>query len=206
MALTRAQLLQGNSLQGAVIPGVQAVTAGIGIQISNTGVLSINGNDLALKSFIRTNNTLAYNSYVWPGSDGPSGYQLSTDGAGNLNWTIPTTVTQAGLGINLSGTAPNQVYKLSVPIQFGPPAAGTLPAQAIDGSEYWDDNLGSEFIRYNDGTSTQWVQTIPGSPGGTVTFVGITGTQGISVVSGSPVTTSGTITLGFSLSTLPLLP
>jgi hypothetical protein len=72
---------------------------------------------------------------------------------------------QAGLGINLSGTSPNEVYKLDVPIQFGPPAAGTLPAEAIDGSLYWDDNQGLLFIRYNDGNTTQWVQVVPsGAP------------------------------------------
>jgi hypothetical protein len=76
---------------------------------------------------------------------------------------------QAGLGINLSGTSPNEVYKLDVPIQFGPPPAGILPAEAIPGSLYWDDNLGLLFIRYDDGTSTQWVQVTPVTPSFAVT-------------------------------------
>ena len=41
---------------------------------------------------------------------------------------------------------------------------------------------------------------------GTVTSVGITGTSGIGVVSGSPVTTSGSITLAIDVASLPLLP
>jgi hypothetical protein len=41
---------------------------------------------------------------------------------------------------------------------------------------------------------------------GTVTSVGITGTSGIGVVSGSPVTTSGSITLAIDVVSLPLLP
>ncbi len=69
----------------------------------------------------------------------------------------PTPSTTVGLGLAVSGTA----IKVSIPIQFGPPPAGTLPAEAIDGSMYWDDNLGLLFIRYNDGTSTQWVQVTP---------------------------------------------
>ena len=46
------------------------------------------------------------------------------------------------------------------------------------------------------------------TPGGagTVTSVGITGTNGIGVVSGSPVTTSGSITLAIDIATLPVLP
>ena len=33
-------------------------------------------------------NQDAYNSYLWPNTDGTSGYQLSTDGTGNLSWTV----------------------------------------------------------------------------------------------------------------------
>lgn len=205
MALTRAQLLMGNGNQGTVLNGqVQGVTAGSGVQISGTGVLSINGTDPTFNGFIKTNNSNAYNAYVWPSGPLPTpGQQLTLlNSSGDLGWSQ----ILGGLGVALTGTFPNRAYKLSVPIQFGPPAAGSLPTEAIDGSEYWDDNLGLEFIRYNDGTSTQWVQTIPSSPGGTVTFVGIAGTQGITVVSGNPVTTSGTITLGFNISSLPTLP
>jgi hypothetical protein len=95
-------------------------------------------------------------------------------------WVSVGAPIQAGLGINLSGTSPNEVYKLDVPIQFGPPLAGTLPAEAIDGSLYWDDNLGLLFIRYNDGTSTQWVQVTPSGGGGST------------ITANSPLTITGT--------------
>ncbi len=119
----------------------------------------------------------------------------------------PSPNPTIGLGLAVSGTA----IKLSVPIQFGPPAAGTLPAEAIPGSLYWDDNLGLLFIYYYDGSSYQWVQVTPSGGGGgggtgTVTSVGITGTQGIGVVSGSPVTSAGNITLAIDLATLPPIP
>jgi hypothetical protein len=115
-----------------------------------------------------------------------------------------------GLGLAVSGTA----IKVSIPIQFGPPAAGTLPAEAIDGSMYWDDNLGVLFIRYNDGSSTQWVQVIPSGGGGggsgTVTSVGLTdaGSQSGIAVAGatSPITTAGTYTLAIDIANLPPLP
>ena len=201
MALTRAQLLAGNQSQGNVLSGqVQGVTAGPGVVISTNGVLSLNGSDPTFNGFIKTNNNLAYNAYVWPGVDGAASTFLQTDGNGNLSWasapgfpvvtvsgTAPTpsdvgelwydtvntvlkvyqtsvtpagwTITSqpSGLGLVVSGSS----LKTSVPIQFGPPATGTLSSEAVDGSTYWDDNLGAMFIRYNDGTSTQWVQVIP---------------------------------------------
>jgi hypothetical protein len=114
-----------------------------------------------------------------------------------------------GLGLAVSGTA----IKLSVPIQFGPPLAGTLPAEAIPGSLYWDDNLGLLFIYYYDGTSYQWVQVTPSGGGGgsgTVTSVGLASAgvaSGIAVTGAtSPITTSGTYNLAIDVANLPLLP
>ena len=91
MALTRAQLLQGNSSQGAVLPGqVQAVTAGSGVQINGSGVLSINSSDPSFNGFIKTNNSSAYNGYVWPAGPLPTRAQLQTDSSGNLFWNPDT--------------------------------------------------------------------------------------------------------------------
>lgn len=35
-----------------------------------------------------TQNQGAYNQYQWPAADGPAGYQLTTDGNGNLTWEV----------------------------------------------------------------------------------------------------------------------
>jgi hypothetical protein len=103
--LTRAQLISGNSSQGAVLSNqVQGVTAGAGVQISGTGALSINSSDPTFNGFVKTNNGSAYNGYVWPGSDGTAGYQLTTDGAGNLTWTIPTGIPWTAKGQLVVGT------------------------------------------------------------------------------------------------------
>ncbi len=309
MALTRAQLLAGNSSQGIVLGGeVQAVTAGVGIKIDPDGSLSIDATDPAFNDFVKTNNSNAYNGYVWPNagatgasflftnstnqlswvSPAASGFLLTnnssafnsyvwptlatppaantilrTNGTGQVSWTDnyvatngptgsaqlpsgnnaqkgpgpytagqirfnseedyleyydggnwiavvgagPTPSATVGLGLEIDGTA----IKVSISCQFGPPPSGSLPAEAIPGSMYWDDNLGLLFIRYFDGSSSQWVQVIPTGGGGgggtgTVTSVGIIGTQGIGVVSGSPVTASGNITLAINIATLPPLP
>lgn len=110
-----------------------------------------------------------------------------------------------GFGLAVSGTA----IKVSIACTNPAPAVGSLPAEAIDGSLYWDDNLGLLFIYYNDGTSSQWVQVTPSGGGGggtgTVTSVGITGTGGITSL-GGPITSSGIITVGLNITGLPSLP
>lgn len=110
MALTRAQLLQGNSSQGTVLSGeVQGVTAGSGLQINGSGVISINASDPTFTGFIKTNNASAYNAYVWPAAPLPAKGQLQTDASGNLVWStdtdgIPWTAKGqlvVGTGVNL---------------------------------------------------------------------------------------------------------
>jgi hypothetical protein len=132
-------------------------------------------------------------------------------GGGTYTGSSPIVVTGTAisLDIGLGNTTDGGFLKASTDVRNGPPAAGTGQLQAIDGSLYWDNNQGLLFIRYNDGTSTQWVQVIPSGGGGggtgTVTSVGITGSGGITSV-GGPITSSGVITVGFSLPALPVLP
>ena len=109
-------------------------------------------------------------------------FRYNTDIAGMEVYTpggwlpIGSPVT-AGLGINLSGAPGSEIYKLETPIQTGPPAAGPLAPEAIDGSLYWDNTQGLLFVRYDDGTSTQWVQVVPSAPPAAT----ITGTAPIDV-------------------------
>ena len=38
-------------------------------------------------------NQDAFNSYLWPNTDGLAGYQLTTDGVGSLAWVVPSVPT-----------------------------------------------------------------------------------------------------------------
>jgi len=40
---------------------------------------------------IGATNQGAFNAYEWPNADGTAGYQLQTDGAGNLTWEVAGT-------------------------------------------------------------------------------------------------------------------
>ena len=108
MALTRAQLLMGNAGQGAVLAGaVQGVTQGTGVTIASDGTISFSA--ATAVGVVRLNNPPAYNGYVWPNTDGAPGEQLTTDGAGNLDWassgTPPWTARgqlEVGTGVGTS--------------------------------------------------------------------------------------------------------
>lgn len=78
--------------------------------------------------------------------------------------------------------------------QPGPPGQGVPPG----------GNAGQLLAKLTDTSfSTTWID--PPSGVGTVTFVAVTGTDGIEVDSGSPITSTGTIQLGLSASTLAAL-
>ena len=156
MALTRAQLIQGDSSQGAVLSNtVQGVKrGGEGVTIANDGTISfVAGTSVGV---VKLNNSSGYNNYVWPSAAGVAGTLLSCGVGGALSW-VSTFVSAAGLGTSISGN----VIKVSIPTISPAPAIGTSPSQAIDGSLYWDSSLGALFIRYNDGVTSQWVQATP---------------------------------------------
>jgi hypothetical protein len=90
-----------------------------------------------------------------------------------------------GLGLNLTGG----IVKVSLPVASVPPTVGAAAAQAINGSLYWDDNLGQLFIRYANASGAGgpvWVAAAPpgGGGGGGVTAVAVT----------APITDTGTPT------------
>ena len=81
-------------------------------------------------------------------------------------------------------------------VSFDGTAAIDIPVTGLS-----DINITSiadnQFLRY-DTASSKWVNETVSIGSGTVTSVAISGTDGIDVDSGSPITTSGTITLGLS--------
>ena len=97
MALTRAQLLSGNNSLGITLSGqTQGVTQGTGVIIAANGQISFDST--SAQGVMRLNNPGAYNAYVWPGTDGTSGTQLTTDGSGNLVWSASGTPAYTAKG------------------------------------------------------------------------------------------------------------
>lgn len=101
MALTRAQYLQGDSGQGNVLLGqVQGVKQGPGTAIASDGTISVDASTVV--GLVKLNNTVAYNSYVWPSTSGSATQFLMSDGAGNLSWQSP----RIGASVVVSDNAP----------------------------------------------------------------------------------------------------
>lgn len=44
-------------------------------------------------------NQGSFNAYQWPATDGPAGYQLQTDGTGNLSWALEANTSIQAVGI-----------------------------------------------------------------------------------------------------------
>jgi len=85
MALTRAQLISGDSAQGVVLPGeVQGVKQGAGILIATDGTISVDASSVV--GLVKLNNASAFNGYVWPSAAGTTGQFLKLAAANSLVW------------------------------------------------------------------------------------------------------------------------
>jgi hypothetical protein len=203
-------LLAGNSTQGVTLPGQpQGVTAGTGVSISPTGVLSI---DLgpSFNGLIKTNNPAAANSYVWPGSVGTAGQQLTlVDGAGTLGWTdsdgIPWTakgqlIVGTGIGTDVllnpgtdtsvlvansgstAGVAWSNALTSAIQLPAGNSGAQRPATPAVGMIRY--NTVNNEFEGYS-GSPAQW-QALGGMPTGG-------GTDKIFYENGQIITTNYTV-------------
>jgi hypothetical protein len=116
MALTRAQLLMGNSAQGFVLPGqVQAVKEGNGINILPDGTIEVDSQTVV--GVMKMGQTAqraadAYNGYNWPIGTGTVGQQLGivsvAGGVTELVWEDADGIDWTTRGQLIASTAAGQ--------------------------------------------------------------------------------------------------
>jgi hypothetical protein len=63
-----------------------------------------------------SSNQGSFNSYNWPASDGTAGYQLQTDGAGNLSWQLESNNSIQALGVTPAIDGISTIYTL---VEYG---------------------------------------------------------------------------------------
>jgi hypothetical protein len=153
--------LSGSATTGLISPdaqtiyGIKSFNDGIKIYNSNQAYFYNSGNDRYVSLKAATGLT-ATTSYIFPLTDGVSGYALKTDGSGNLFW-----------GVTASGTA-------SIGVSSILPLLGNSQGDLI-----WHTEEGTLKIWYEDTDTSQWVDASRNSFG-----AGATGSTGITSLNG----------------------
>jgi len=192
-----------------------------GVNYSNTSGLLLKTNATTQMS-ISTGGVIEFNqSYTFPTADGSANTVLLTNGSGALSFsTIPNaSLDNSSLTVTAgSGLANGGSVSLGGSVTLNVGAGTGIVVNANDvaldyvGTNNFIDSATnlegtgiatSDTIIYHDATDNivkkGFVSDLPFSNNsGTVTSVAISGTDGIDVDSGSPITSSGTITLGLS--------
>jgi hypothetical protein len=118
LALTRAQLISGNSSQGIVLSGnVQGVTSGPGLIIDANGSIQINSQTVIGVMKLGQNATTAgaaFNGYTWPTVGGAAGQQLTTNATGVLSWADADGIPWTAKGEIVVATGANAQTLLTV--------------------------------------------------------------------------------------------
>lgn len=108
--------------------------------------------------------------------------------------TIPTW-NQSTTGNAATATALETARNIAG-VSFDGTSAISIPVTGLSDVYTSMSPTDGDVLTYD--TTNGWQSEAPGHAAGTVTSVAITGTDGIDVDSGSPITSSGTITLGLS--------
>jgi hypothetical protein len=124
----------------------------------------------------------------------------------NANWTLADstlkTIEDSVVDVTLTGndylTISGQAITVG-DVDLAADVTGTLPV-ASGGTGLAALGSANQVLAVNSGGTSLEYKTL--STGGTVTSVAVTGSDGIEIDSGSPVTTSGTIALGINSTTL----
>ena len=193
-----------------------------GVNYSNTSGLLLKTNATTQIS-ISTAGVIEFNqSYTFPTSDGSANTVLLTNGSGALSFSTIPNASLDNSSITINGTPVSLGGSINVGDITGVSAGTGLSGGGTSGSVTLSiDYLGTDnfidsatnlegtaiattdTIIYHDASDNNvkkgLVSDLPfTNTSGTVTSVAISGSDGIDVDSGSPITSSGTIALGLS--------
>lgn len=179
-SVTNVSVVSANGFAGTV--ATSTTTPAITLTTTITGI--IKGNGTAISAAVAGTDYQIPISLTTTGSSGAATFNTGTGVLNIPNYSTGTgTVTSVATGTGLTGGTITSTGTISLSTALQPMA--TLASNA------------GKFLRVNAGETAVEYATVSGS--GTVTSVAISGgTTGLTV-SGSPITISGTITLGGTL-------
>ena len=186
--------------------GVRTIQAGTGISISGTNDITVTNSapdqTVALTGAGTTSISGTYPNFTITSNDQYTGTVTSVGGTGTVNGiSLSGTVTSSGsltLGGTLSGVSLSTQVTGTLPIANGGTGQTTATAAFNALAPSQTGNSG-KYLTTN-GTNTSWATV---SSTGTVTSVAATVPAFLSV-SGSPITTSGTLAISYSGTALPI--
>ena len=156
----------GDNLNYSTITKTEIATSQINVGSSSSQIL-INSDGISINDVTSAANTiitsssadfsggvsvgtiLTVNAISSNGTTGNAGQVLTSDGAG-VYWGNMAAGTGSGASVTISDTAPVS------------PSAGDM---------WWNSSIGSLYIYYNDGDTSQWVEASPGGAGGSSSSV-----------------------------------
>ena len=201
-AVEKAYIVYNGTTGGYAVTVKVSGQTGVSVPNGKTMVLYDNGTDVVDAVTHLSSLTLGA---ALPVASGGTGATTST-GSGAVVLASSPTLTTPNLGTPSAATLTNAT---GLPLSTG--VTGTLPlanggtgAALTDPNAdrilFWDDSAGSTaFLTAGSGLSISGTTLSATGSGGTVTSVALSGgTTGLTV-SGSPITSSGTITLGGTL-------
>lgn len=188
-SLTSVGTIATGTWQGTVISSTYGGTG-----INNAGrTLSINTNSGSLAyTNASTTLTIANNASVSGTNTGDQTITLTGDVTGTGTGSFATTLASSGV---TAGTYTKVTVDAKGRVTAGietqtATISDTAPISPAVGNLWWDSSAGKMFIYYNDGISSQWVETSPSliAPG-----VGGTFTFGSDLIVSGDLTVTGTL-------------
>jgi hypothetical protein len=180
--------------------GILTSSATVNAATELSGVVSLTNGGTGATSAATALTSLG----AYPASN-PNGFTSNTGTVTSVGASVPSFLSLSGSPITTSGTLAISYSGTALPVANGGTGQNTLPANAVligNGTSGITSVSPGALGQVLTSNGVSWISQAPTTSGGTVTSVAFsTGSTGLTVT-GSPITSSGTISLAGTLNVL----